>query len=616
MTRGTQIVIVAAFILIPQASRTQQSASNTIPIVYQSPIPDAQYVLPTTTIVLCPSESFASTVHLPSRAFKVVGSKSGLHSGRVIFSDDNREVIFEADERFAFAETVSVAFSGGVATVSGQSVIPTSFRFFTGKQVQSNIPLTPQSLMQGSELGRVSGPMAPNSQGQGSPEETIQSSSPPPDFPHINISQSGATAPGYLFLATNGSPSSGSYLMIVDDGGNPVWCRKTDSWCLDFKIQPTGQLTYLDMGRDQFYVLDATYSVVDSVSCGNGYLTDWHELRLLPNGHALILGDDRELVDMSAIVPGGNPNAVVIGNIIQELDSQKNVVFEWRSWDHFQITDATHEDLTASQIDYVHSNALELDVDGNIILSSRHLDEITKIDRSTGQIIWRWGGKHNQFTMVNDSLGFSHQHAVRLLAYGDFVLFDNGNYHTPSLSRAVEYSVDERNRTATLVWQYRNTPDIYGNAMGYVQRLPGGNTLVCWGTASTVTEIAPTGSKIFQLTFDPGIYTYRAYRYVWNLETDVASPATIPTSTSLFQNYPNPFNGQTTLQFSLLNPATVSLKIYDILGRQVMSVLDGVQRFTGQYFETVDFTFLPSGVYFCRLTANSFSQVRKLVLAK
>ncbi|GIT32243.1 MAG: hypothetical protein Ct9H300mP2_3220 [Candidatus Neomarinimicrobiota bacterium] len=49
-------------------------------------------------------------------------------------------------------------------------------------------------------------------------------------------------------------------------------------------------------------------------------------------------------------------------------------------------------DLTAQVIDYVHANAIELDNDGNILLSCRHMDEITKINHQTGEIIWRLGG--------------------------------------------------------------------------------------------------------------------------------------------------------------------------------------------------------------------------------
>lgn len=94
---------------------------------------------------------------------------------------------------------------------------------------------------------------------------------------------------------------------------------------------------------------------------------------------------------MSAVAPDGNVAVTVSGLIIHGLDRQKNVVFQWRIWDHFKITDATHENLTAATIDYVHGNALEVDADGNLLLSSRHMDEITKIDRGTGEMPWRMG---------------------------------------------------------------------------------------------------------------------------------------------------------------------------------------------------------------------------------
>ena len=129
-----------------------------------------------------------------------------------------------------------------------------------------------------------------------------------------------------------------------------------------------------------------------------------------------------------------------------------------------------NENLTADEIDYVHGNAIELDSDGNWLVSSRHMDEITKIDRTTGDIVWRLGGKNNEFTLLGDTLWFSHQHAIRRIANGHVTLFDNGNGHTPPFSRAVEYELDEQARSARLVWQYRNTPDTYGSAMGYVQR--------------------------------------------------------------------------------------------------------------------------------------------------
>ena len=180
--------------------------------------------------------------------------------------------------------------------------------------------------------------------------------------------------------------------MIVDNTGNPIYYKQVGR-TTDFKLLSNGDLSYFDYNTTQFYEMNQNYMTIDSFACGNGYQTDPHDLRLLNNGHRLLIGLDPQIVDMSKIVPGGNTSANVIGIVVQELDQKKNVVFQWRSFDHFLITDATHEDLTAATIDYVHPNALDVDYDGNILLSSRHMDEITKIDRNTGGIIWRWGGE-------------------------------------------------------------------------------------------------------------------------------------------------------------------------------------------------------------------------------
>ncbi len=281
----------------------------------------------------------------------------------------------------------------------------------------------------------------------------------------------------------------------------------------DFKKQPNGLFAYYSYATGIHYAEDSQFNIVDSFYCGNGYTTDPHDLRLLNNGHALLMSYDPQTVNMAPVVHGGQHNATVTGLIIQEIDQNKNVVFQWRSWDHFDIVDAIYEDLTAPTVDCVHGNAIELDTDGNILISSRHLSEITKINRTTGEIIWRLGGVNNQFTFVNESIPFHYQHDIRRIANGNITLFDNGNFRSPSFSRAVEYNLDEVNKIATLVWQYRNTPDIYGAFMGSVQRLQNGNTLICWGgTNPNVTEVTPAGSIALQMTYPLNTWTYRAFK--------------------------------------------------------------------------------------------------------
>src|SRR5262249_2613358 len=159
----------------------------------------------------------------------------------------------------------------------------------------------------------------------------------------------------------------------------------------------------------------------------------------LPNGHALLIGRNDYTTDLSGTVPGGDSNAHVYSMLVQELDSARNAIFEWQASENFKITDASHEKLTARNIDPYHCNAVEYDLDGNYLLSSRNIDEITKISSETGEMLWRLGGKNNQFTFVNDSLGLSYQHDIRRLPNGHITIFDNGNYHSVKGSRAVEY---------------------------------------------------------------------------------------------------------------------------------------------------------------------------------
>src|SRR5262249_28108787 len=139
---------------------------------------------------------------------------------------------------------------------------------------------------------------------------------------------------------------------------------------------------------------------------------------------------------------------------------------------------------TQHLVDYVHGNAVELDSDGNILISSRSMHEITKINRATGAVMWRFGlhALNNQFAFVNDARGFKGQHDIRRLPNGNVTLLDNGTcFDAPLYSRVVEYRLDEVNKVATLVREFRNAPDLYTPFMGNAQRREGGGTMIGWG---------------------------------------------------------------------------------------------------------------------------------------
>jgi hypothetical protein len=249
------------------------------------------------------------------------------------------------------------------------------------------------------------------------------------------------------------------------------------------------------------------------------------------------------------------------------------------------------------------------------MLSSRHLDEITKIDRTTGDVIWRWGGKNNVFTFLGDTLQFSHQHAIRRIDDGNLTLYDNGNFHEPPFSRAVEYAVDETLHTCTPVWQYRRTPDEYGAAMGNVQRLPNGNTIIGWGTGKPdVSEVDSLGSELLTVTVPFPNFNYRAYRFPWTAGIPLAADRGPAPQRLLAAGGPNPFVRATDLRYTLPAAGVVSLRVYDVLGREVGSVLDHVATAAGTHRAHVDLAGRAPGVYYARLTVGRQTQVAPLVL--
>jgi hypothetical protein len=89
----------------------------------------------------------------------------------------------------------------------------------------------------------------------------------------------------------------------------------------------------------------------------------------------------------------------------------------------------------------------------------------------------------------------------------------------------------------------------------------------------------------------------------------------LPKDFALDQNYPNPFNPTTTLEFRVPRSESVSLKVYDIVGRKVATLVEG-PREPGVYNVTWDADEFPTGVYFAKMTAGEFSAFRKLMLMK
>ncbi|MFH2094629.1 MAG: aryl-sulfate sulfotransferase, partial [Bacteroidota bacterium] len=337
---------------------------------------------PETTVLLRTGDKI-NLKDINSGGIKIEGSRTGLHNFRIMVSDDNKTLILIPDIVFLHGEKVAVSINHQSGLLSDDHPEIFSFNFNISKN----------------DLRTTSPDPVP-----------YNTARPPYTFPALDITMSGNyyDEPLFFYIITALASNHDRFLTIIEPDGSIIYALQRDNEGLGFILQDSGYLSYFSMGK--FMLMDSLYNIVDSFKCGNGYFTDWHEFQHLKNGHALLFSYDNQSVDMSQIVAGGDTNAVVEGLVIQEIDTDKNIVFQWRSWDYYEITDATHVDFLDSYFSYVHGNALELSNDSNILLSSRLMDEITKIDRNTGDIIWRCGGKNNEFTFINDTGMFSRQH--------------------------------------------------------------------------------------------------------------------------------------------------------------------------------------------------------------
>ena len=254
---------------------------------------------------------------------------------------------------------------------------------------------------------------------------------------------------------------------------------------------------------------------------------------MLDDGGYILQAYDSISVDMSELTPGGLTDAIVITLIIQEFDSNKNLIFEWHAWEQLDIGDYQHLDLADNVIHWMHGNSIYVDVDSNIIISNRRSSEVIKIDRYSGEIIWIFGGPNNEFDITNDPYnGFSRQHDVRRIENDNILVFDNGNDHEPPISRALEYELNESEKTAELVWDFSHPNGYVGLAMGSVQRLPNNNTLINWGRLAgqggVFTEVDYDKNIVLDVQYPDTVHCYRVTKTNWNFDTNL-----IPGDTNL-----------------------------------------------------------------------------------
>ena len=273
----------------------------------------------------------------------------------------------------------------------------------------------------------------------------------PADFPPINVvahPEAGTPTPGW-YLAGNllGPASEGSYAMILDGHGTPVWYRRAaQGTALNVTAVSRNTVGFMAQNALQGFVTDpnATFDIY-SLETGAtqqvrtvGMPTDLHEFQTLPNGDHLLLSYPLkrgvDLTGLSGSPPPG-PNSTIADCVVQDVNPGGQLVWQWRASDHTNIV-AENQSPGKTQVagetvyDVFHCNSIDATPSGDLLVSVRHFSAVIMIRRSNGKILWKLGGNPvtgdgAQIIRVQNDPSFHFQHDARMLPNGHVTLFDN-----------------------------------------------------------------------------------------------------------------------------------------------------------------------------------------------
>ncbi len=338
------------------------------------------------------------------------------------------------------------------------------------------------------------------------------------------------TAPGLLFAASKNGPEeehpSQDGPMILDNEGQPVWLRPVrveERDAMDFKVQSyRGRpvLTWWEgkhggFGNGEYVIFDESYREIARFRAGNGLPGDHHEFLISSRDTALVTIYAEKPMDLSPY--GGPRDGLVVEGVAQEVDIESGeVLFEWHSLDHVGPEESyvTPTPGVDEAYDYFHINSVGEDGEDHLLVSARRTSGVYKIDRRTGEVVWRLGGKRSDFEM-GEGTTFAFQHDARRQPDGTITLFDNRGAGMEDQSRGIRLGIDEGAMTATLLQEFFHPEAPFATFQANVQVLPNGNVFVGWGSAPYLTEHDSEGTLLFDAGFPPEVESYRAFRFPW-----------------------------------------------------------------------------------------------------
>jgi Arylsulfotransferase (ASST) len=443
---------------------------------------------------------------------EVVGSHSGSHPGVLAAYSQGDGASFLPSAPFSQGELVTVH----AALSNGHTTTPFDWHF-TIAQVD------------GVSRSLETPPPPPPPPNQRDYQHFV--SSPHLEPPTVTVTtNSGAQAPGDMFLAPYAGP--GQYgPMILDSAGRLVWFKRLPAGvrAADLRVQEYDGSPVLTWWQDPLVgdgrrdagvvIADSSYRDIAIVRAGNGYQTDLHAFQITPQGTALTTVYDAIRCNLRPY--GGRSTGAVADTLLQELDLKTGLVrFEWHSLDHVALADSYLPLRPGGGLrtpwDYFHINWIDSEQGGDLLVDSRNTWAAYEIEKSSGQVAWRLGGKHSSFTM-GPGASPAWQHDAERQPDGTITLFDNGA--TPKehpQSRGIALRVDVQQMTASLLASFVHPRPLVAASQGNQQALAGGDRFLGWGQLPYFSEFAPGGKLLFDAHLPTAYQSYTVLKFPWS----------------------------------------------------------------------------------------------------
>lgn len=268
-------------------------------------------------------------------------------------------------------------------------------------------------------------------------------------------------------------------------------------------ITDYGVLSGVGYGRMQALVMDQNYKVIDVVAflvpyddVGEGAHLENHQFTILGDKHYLLSSYiGKKVTNIPNTVAHEKTGTRVVATVIQEIKDGQ-VLFHWDSTDYPELYELSTEgndyyNTNSLWADYAHFNSIVIDPkDNNFICSFRNLDTVIKLDRKTGDILWKLGGKGDDFNL-NETQLFSKQHDAKITADGAITIFNNGNISVEETNNELvghtsimKFFIDEKEHKLLSFSEYKLDKS-FSPFMGSAQEISENLFVIGWGYRQT-----------------------------------------------------------------------------------------------------------------------------------